>query len=296
MKESKKLSILAHGVLLFFTASAVFPFLLLIIASFTDNRWATANGFTLFPGKWSLEAYEYIARQWATIGHAYAMTFIVTIIGTAGSLLVTALFAYALSHTEYPGIKLMNFMCVFTMLFSGGIVATYYCWVNIFHVRDTLAALIFPNLFMTAFNVMLVRNYFRNSIPLSLIEAARIDGAGETKIFFQIVMPLSLPILATIGLLVGISYWNDWTNGLYYLTDRKGSDLFTIQIVLNKINENLNFLLKNASSLGITNLSGLPTTTARMAIAVVGILPVLAIYPFFQKYFVKGITLGGVKE
>ena len=299
MKIKEKTAVQGRGhVLLMVSAlAAVLPFLLMIVASFTDSDWATANGFSFFPGQWSLEAYEYIANQWQTIGQAYLMTFLVTIIGTALSLLVVCLFAYGVSHTNYPGMKLLNFLCVFTMLFNGGIVTSYYVWTNYFHIRDTFWALVLPNLLMSAFNVMLVKNYFKFSIPESLLEAARIDGAGEIRIFAKIVLPLSLPILATIGLMTAIAYWNDWTNGLYYLTDRGGSHLFTIQLVLNKINENINFLAQNASALGGgVDVSSLPATTARMAIAVVGILPILIAYPFFQRFFVKGIMLGGVKE
>ncbi|MFR6470441.1 MAG: carbohydrate ABC transporter permease, partial [Lachnospiraceae bacterium] len=175
-------------------------------------------------------------------------------------------------------------------------VASYYTWSQIFHIRNTLWALIFPGLMMNAFNVILVKNYFKFSVPASLIEAARIDGAGEIKIFFRIVLPLSTPILATIGLMTGLIYWNDWNNGLYYLSQREGGTYYTIQILLNQINENVQFLAKNASQMGITSVGSLPTTTVRMAIAVIGILPVLIVYPFLQKYFVKGITMGAVKE
>ena len=149
---------------------------------------------------------------------------------------------------------------------------------------------------MNAFNVILVKNYFRNSIPPSLVEAARIDGAGEIRIFRTIILPLSVPILATIGLMTGLIYWNDWNNGLYYLSQRQGSQYYTIQLLLNQINENVQFLAQNASQMAGVQVGSLPTTTVRMAIAVIGILPVLIVYPFLQKYFVKGITLGAVKE
>ncbi len=295
IKERTGVQIVAHVVMLFFAIAAVLPFILMTVASFTDNAWATSNGFSFFPEKWSLEAYRYISNQWQTIGHSYFMTILVTIVGTVLSLLVVCLFAYAVSH-DYPGMRVLNFLCVFTMLFSGGIVTSYYIWTKYFSIRNSFWALVLPNLLMSAFNVMLVKNYFKFSIPESLLEAARIDGAGEVRIFAKIVMPLSLPIVATIGLMTGIIYWNDWTNGLYFLTDRGGSQYFTIQMVLNKINENINFLAQNASALGSVNTSALPTTTTRMAIAVVGILPILIAYPFFQRFFVKGIMLGGVKE
>ena len=168
-------------------------------------------------------------------------------------------------------------------------------YVNIFHIRNTIWALIFPNVLMNAFNVILVRNYYINSIPNSLIEAARLDGAGEMAIYMRIIMPLSVPIIATIGLMTGLGYWNDWQNGLYYLTERGGSQYYTIQIVLNNINENIQVLTQSASALGGVSVR-MPSTTVRMAIATIGILPILVIYPFFQKYFVKGITLGGIKE
>lgn len=191
--------------------------------------------------------------------------------------------------------KILSFMLVFTMLFNGGLVATYYTYVNYIHIRDTIWAMVVPGLLMNAFNVILVRNYFKNSIPYSLIEAARLDGAGEFAIFSKIVMPLSVPIIATIGLMTGLAYWNDWQNGLYYLSARKGSQYYTIQVVLNNINENINALRQSAEITGVSNVQ-VPSTTARMAIATIGILPILIVYPFFQRYFVKGITLGGVKE
>lgn len=296
MKESTVWQFISNGVMALFTLCALLPFILLIIASFTDNTWATVHGFSFFPEEWSLGAYEYISSSWETIGRAYLMTAFVTVVGTALSMVVTSLFAYALSDRDLPGVKLLNFLCIFTMLFGGGIVASYYTWTQIFHIRNTIYALIFPSLMMNAFNVILVKNYFTFSVPASLVEAARIDGAGELKIFVKVVLPLSVPILATIGLMNGLIYWNDWNNGLYYLSVREGSKYYTIQLLLNQINENVQFLANNASKVAGVQVGSLPTTTVRMAIAVIGILPVLAVYPFLQKYFVKGITLGAVKE
>lgn len=293
MNNEKAWRVASHAVMILFSILAAAPFVLLVIGSFTDNQWATANGFSYFPKAWSVAAYQYIAGSFNTIGKAYLMTIIVTAIGTAGSILVTTTFAYMLSHTNLPGMKILNFLTIFTMLFSGGIVANFYVWVNLFHVRDTIWGLVLPSLFMNAFNVILVKNYYRTSVPDSLIEAARIDGAGEFRIFGKIVFPLSVPIIATIGLTTGIMYWNDWTNGLYYLTARNGSKFYTIQLVLNQINESISFLAQNSNS--VTQANTLPTTTARMAIAVVGVLPVIIIYPFFQKFFARGITMGAVK-
>lgn len=295
MKENRVVQILANTIMSILSLLAVLPFILLIISSFTDNSWALANGFSFLPDKWSMDAYLYIANKWESIGKAYLMTIVITLIGTTASLLITSMFAYGLSNERIPGNKIMSFLVIFTMLFNGGLVATYYTYVNIFHMRNTIWALILPGLLMNAFSLILVKNYFKNSIPESLLEAARIDGANEFLIYFKIVMPLSFPILATIGLMTSIAYWNDWQNGLYYLTEREGGQLYTIQVVLNSINENINFLSSNPGQ-SITSVTNMPSTTARMAIAVIGILPIMIAYPFFQKYFVKGITLGGVKE
>ena len=198
---------------------------------------------------------------------------------------------YGLSK-EIPGRRILNFFVVFTMLFNGGLVPTYLVYTKYLHLSNTIWALIIPSLLMNAFHVMLVRNYFSTSIPESLIESAKLDGASEMMIFRAIVLPLSKPIMATIGLMLALSYWNNWTNGLYYLDD---TSLYSIQNVLNAINNNI-IAINSVSNMGLAiNKSEIPALTARMAIAVIGILPMLCIYPFFQKYFVKGITIGAVK-
>lgn len=294
-KEYITTQVIAHIVCVIMSLIAVLPFILLIIGSFTDDAWATANGYSYFPGKWSLEAYKYILARWDVIGRAYVMSFVITILGTSLSLVITFLFAYAISQRRTPGMKILRFMLVFTMLFNGGLVSTYFIYTNVFHIRDTIWALIVPGYLMSAFNVILVRNYFMNSIPYSLIEAARLDGATEFGIFLKVVIPLSTPIIATIGLLTGLGYWNDWQNGMYYLTERRGNQYYTIQIVLNNINENIQ-TLRNAGSMMKGLSVKMPSVTIRMAIATLGVLPIFILYPFFQKYFIKGITIGGVKE
>lgn len=291
-KSQKRWSFGANIVLGTASFLAMMPFILLIIASFTAEEVALTDGYTYFPAKWSLAAYEYIIDQALMIGRAYGMTIIVTLIGTSVGIIMTALLAYMLAQKRLPGRKILNFYVVFTMLFNGGLVPTYIMYVKTFHLKNTIGALIIPNLLMNAFMIMLVRNYFENSIPEELYEAARIDGASEYYNFFHIALPLSVPILATVGLMTGIAYWNDWQNGMYYLDD-KGKQLYTIQNILNNINNNIAFLASNATT-GV-NLADLPTTTVRMAIAVVGILPILIVYPFFQKYFAKGLIMGAVK-
>ncbi len=291
-KGEKRMERAAHIVLILLCLLALIPFILLIIASFTDESVAITQGYSFFPEKFSLTAYEYILREWSQIGQAYLITIIVTVIGTVASVLFTTMYSYGLTVKNVPGLKLIFLLTLFTMLFNGGIVSTYYVYCNAIHIKNTIWALIIPNLMMSGFNVILVKNYIASNVPTELLEAAEIDGAGQFRIFFKIVVPLSTPIMATIGLMSGVTYWNDWNNGLYYITDSK---LYSIQQLLNQLNNNIQFLISNASSLSGVDMSSLPSATIRMAIAVVAIVPILLIYPFFQKYFARGITIGAVK-
>lgn len=250
-------------------------------------------GYSFFPKKVSLDAYSYLFEQGATIGRAYGITFFNTIVGTTCSLVVTSLLAYPLSRRDFPIRGLLAFLVFFTMIFNGGLVPTYLIYTQVFNIKNTMFALIFPSLLMSGFNVMIMKSYFGSSIPGEIIESGKIDGAGEFKIFYSIVMPLSLPILATVGLLVGVNYWNDWYNGLIYLTNPK---LFSIQNLLNRMLQDIQFLSSGAAGAeAAEQLGRIPATTIRMAIAVIGSLPVLIVYPFFQKYFAKGMTVGAVK-
>lgn len=292
VKTNKGWNISANIVMVLLSFLALAPFVLLIIASLTDEGVAMSFGYSYFPQKWSTSAYQYIASQAGRLGRAYMMTIIVTAVGTGVGVMITALLGYMLSNPALPGRKWLNLYVVFTMLFNGGLVPTYIMYVKTFAIKNTIFGLIVPNLLCSAFLVMLVRNYFENSIPRDLYEAARIDGASEFQTFFRVALPLSTPILATIGLMMGLAYWNDWQNGLYYLSDQS-ANLKTIQNILNDINTNIAYLASNSTA-GVS-VTDLPTQTARMAIAVVGILPILVIYPFFQKYFAKGITMGAVK-
>ena len=226
--------------------------------------------------------------KWELFGRGYLITIIVTVIGVVVCVVITLMFSYMLSRPGLPFKRLLSFFVIFTMLFNGGLVATYIMYSQTFHIKNTLFALILPNLLTNAFFITMVKNFFTSSIPMELIEAARIDGASEFRIFFTVAMPLSKPIIATLGLLVGVNYWNDWQNGMYYLDD---SRLYGIQNILNAINENTKYLMQAGGSGSV-----MPTETVRMAAAILGILPILIIYPFFQDYFVKGITMGAVKE
>jgi putative aldouronate transport system permease protein len=221
------------------------------------------------------------------------MTILVTVIGTVSNLAMTVLFAYPLSRRDLPYRNVLSFILFFTMLFNGGLVPTYMMYANTFHIKNTIFALLIPNLMMNAFYVIMMRSFFTTSIPESLIEAAKLDGASEMKILLQVILPLSKPMIVTLVLMVGLNYWNDWMNGMYYVTD---NSLNTIQMILNNMIQNVEFLSKSASVMGSdAAMIKMPTVGIRMAIAVIAVLPVMVIYPFLQKYFVKGIVVGGVK-
>lgn len=285
--------LILHLICILLCVACVAPFILLITSSLTQEATLMKNGYSFFPEVWSLESYAYIARKGATIFKAYGITVFVTVVGTVASIFITLLFAYPLSRKELPFRNVFSFFVFFTMLFNGGLIPTYMMYTGTFHIKNTIWALIIPSLLMNAFYVIMMRSYFTANIPDSLIEAARIDGAGEYLILFKVVVPLSVPMIATLALMVGLGYWNDWLNGLYYLTD---TSLFSIQNVLNKMVSDVQFLQTNASQItSSVDMSKLPSVGIRMAIAVIGAVPMLLIYPFFQKYFVKGIVVGGVK-
>lgn len=286
-KSSKRFLVLSHVMLIILSVFLAAPFVLLIISSFTEESTAVKYGYTFLPKMLSLDAYRYIFSNIGMFGKAFLITICVTVTGVIVSLLISSMMAYVLSRKGIPGGRILNFFVVFTMLFNGGLVATYLNYVQVFHIKNTYLALLIPNLLCNAFSIMMIKNYFQSSIPEELLEAARIDGASEMKIFLKIVIPLSKPILATVALIVGLAYWNDWQNGLYYLDN---TAMHGIQNVLNDMNSNAKYLMQFGTG-GAT----VPTTTVRMAIAVVGILPVLCVYPFFQDYFAKGITAGAVK-
>ncbi len=274
--------------------SALLPFILLAASSLTAEDHLLKYGYGFWPTKWSGYAYKYLfITNRAKILRAYGITFLITIVGTCLSLLIGPMLAWPLSRRDYSRARVMTFLVFFTMLFNGGMVPSYIMWSQIFHVKNTIWALIFPSLVFNAWYIILYKNNFASNIHPSLIEAAKLDGAGEYYIYFKIVLPLSLPILATIGLMVGIGYWNDWVNGLYYITDTK---LYSLQVLLNSILNNIKALATLSSTGSGSVVADLPSTSIRMAMAVVGTLPILILYPFFQKAFVAGITLGGVKE
>ena len=295
-KGEKAYQVGINIVLIIVTLIMILPIVLLFMCSITDENTLINNGYSFFPAKFGLTAYQYIWQNAGTVFRAYGLTIIVTVIGTAVTLVLTSLIAYPLSLKNLPGRPFFNFYVFFTMLFSGGLIPSYMMWSTTFHIKDTVFAQIVPTLLMSAMNVLLVRTYFSTSIPDALFEAAQIDGASLLTIFRCIVIPLGKPILVTVGTFSALGYWNDWTNGLYYIT--KATNLFGIQNLLNRMVSDLQFLSQNTSGLSTDAtqmLAQTPTTGVQMAIAFVAILPILILFPFLQKYYSKGISLGAVK-
>lgn len=277
-----------------FTIASLVPFLLVFMVSISSEDSILKNGYSLFPSRISFAAYEFLFNDFSEIAKAYGVTILSTVIGTIVSLLITALFAYPLSRPDLPFRRTLSFYIFFTMLFGGGMVPWYITYVNMFDMKNTIFAMIIPNLLLSAFNVLLMRSFFASSIPESVIESATIDGAGELKIFFKIVVPLSLPIMATIGLFNTLSYWNDWYNCMLFIDK---PELYNIQYLMTKTLTNIQYLLMKSNSTAQVGelLAKMPQETVRMALAVVGIAPLLFAYPFFQKYYISGITSGAVK-
>ena len=293
MTESKAFNRVSTVILTVLVILAMLPIVLIVVASFTAETTLIRDGYRFMPKELSLDAYYYMLKQGKIILRSYGVSFLVTFGGTAISVLLTTMLAYPMARKSFKYRNLLAFFVFFTMLFNGGIVPSYIMWTRFFHIKDTIWALMIPNYLVSAFNVILVKNYFQNSIPDSLIEAAQLDGAREFQIFVKVMLPLAVPTVATISLFTGIAYWNDWTNGLYYVNNEK---FYSIQQLLMKIMSNIQALRSNsnASLLG-TGAVDLPSTSVRMAMAVIGILPIVIIYPFVQKYLVKGVIVGAVK-
>jgi len=290
--NEKTEQIVIHVVLIVFTLGALLPFILMLASSLSSEQSIVTHGYNFWPREWSTYAYKYLfITNGKTILHSYLITMFITVFGTGLSLLITPMIAYALSRKDYKRAALVSFFVFFSIIFSGGVVPSYIMWTRLFNVKNTIWSLVFPNLLTNGFLIMIVKNFFTSNIHPAILEAAKIDGAGEWKIYYKIVMPLSLPILATVGLMIGLGYWNDWVNGLYYITN---TNLYSLQVLLSSILLNAQAMASMGGA--ATSAMTMPATTVRMAIAVIGVIPILALYPFFQKYFVKGIVLGGVKE
>mgnify|MGYP000065405005 CR=1 FL=1 len=293
-KKTKRYQFWINLILIVMTLTIILPFLLVFISSITDETVLIRNGYSFFPEKISFYAYQYIIRQGEKILRAYGVTILITVVGTFFNLMFSALLAYPLSVKTLPYRRQITFFVFFTMLFNGGLVPTYLMYVNYFHIKNTIWALIIPNLLLSANNVLMIRSYFMTSIPEALYEAAKIDGAGQLRIFAQIILPISKPIIATIALFAAFGYWNDWFQASLYISDK---NLQTLQSMLNNIQNNIEYIANNPyGGLSLQQYkASMPTESVRMAIAIIIVVPIACVYPFFQKYFISGLTIGSVK-
>lgn len=284
----------ANAVASLFTFLCVFPFLFVVIISFTDEASLNKNGYRIIPESWSLEAYRYVFQTGEQLFRSYGVTILVTVVGTVLSLILIATYAYAISRKSFKYRNFFSFFAFFTMLFNGGLVPTYIVVTQLLGIKDTVWALILP-LAANAFYIMIMRTFFITSVPDAIIESGKIDGASEFRIFVTLVLPLSLPGLATIGLFSTLGYWNDWFNALLYIDD---PNLVPLQSMLMRIESSMQFLLQNTSnpSINMGILQSLPQDTSRMAMVVLATGPIVLAYPFFQRYFIQGLTIGAVKE
>lgn len=292
MTEQKRTVRIATAITAVLVLITMIPILLLVVSSVMDEKEILREGYTLFPKAWSFDSYLYMIKQGTTISRAYGISIFSTVVGTTISVLITTMLAYPMARRSFRYRNVLSFFVFFTMLFNGGVVASYITWTRLMHVRDTIWAYILPNYLVTAFNVILVRNYYTNNIPESLIESAQLDGAGELMIFFKIMLPLAIPTVATVSLFTALTYWNDWINGLYFIND---SRMYGIQNYLIAIMNNIQALKSAASSTGMVINVELPSFSVRMALAVIGILPILVIFPFVQKHLIRGVVVGAVK-
>ena len=272
----------------------IIPFVLIISASFTDEQTLLDQGYKLIPSEFSLEAYKYVFRNPQQLIDSYKVTIIFSFVSTVLAVIVMSLLAYPLSRPNYKYKKPIMFFIFFTMLFSGGLVPTYIWITRYLHLGDTIWVYILPYL-VNAFNVVVIRTFFQG-LPVELTDAAKIDGASEMQTFFKIMLPLSKPVIATIALLTLLSRWNDWNTALLYI---KSSDLYSLQYLLQKILREVEFIQNMAESSPVAGIdmdtSQLPSETMRFAMCMVAAGPMLIVFPFFQKYFAKGLTVGAVK-
>ena len=291
----KPTNVLFNVILTVLSLLSLIPFIFVIIISLTDEESLAMNGYRFIPEKWSLHAYKYIIEAGESIIRSYGVTIFVTIVGTLLGLLLIGTYAYALSRKTYAFKYFFTKVITIPMLFSGGMIANYLIITKVLMLKDSVWALILP-LAMNSFNIIVMRTFFKTSIPDSVVESAKIDGASEWRLFFQIVIPMALPGLATIGLFLTLGYWNDWFNAMMYIDNQ---DWIPLQYLLIKIESSIDFLASNKAMMGVEGIqaaANMPKETIKMAIVVISTLPIIFAYPFFQRYFVNGLTIGAVKE
>lgn len=288
---SKKTNLFFNILLFIGCLLTILPLWIIVVASISSEVALTTYGYRLWPVEFSLNAYTYLFREGSVMITAYKNTLIATVTGTILSTLTVGLYAYALSRRDFKFRKFFTFFSFFTMLFSGGMVSYYNICRSFLGLKNTVWALFLP-LSFSAYWVIIMRTFYNSNVPEEVIESARIDGSGEWRTLVQIVAPLAIPGYATVALFSAVGLWNDFRQCLL-LND--SSEFYNLQYTIYQTMSNLRFLKENASKMGGVNVSNLPAETFRMAMAVVTVGPIILAYPFFQKYFIKGLTVGAVK-
>ena len=292
---SKRSEVVIHAFFIFYAALCILPLILVLSISLSDETTVIANGYRFIPETFSVSAYEFLFKDMDQIIRSYGVSIFVTVVGTLISVALTACYAYPLSRSDLPYRGFFAFFIFFTMLFNGGLVPWYLVYVNLLDLKNTIWVLIMPML-MSPFFVLVMRTFFASSIPMSILESARVDGAGEFRTFVRIVLPLSLPVLATVALFSTLNYWNDWYLSMIFISDNK---TISLQYLMYRTLLDIQYLTSNSNVASQISSQGgmldLPNKTLQMAMAVVGIGPIVLAYPFFQRYFIKGLTVGAVK-
>lgn len=291
MKKTKDyvaMQIISYSVIGIMSLLAFIPFLMLLIGSFSSEHSIVNYGYSLFPKEWSINAYKLIFQNPQRMLNAYGVTIFVTVVGTATSLFFSNMAAYVMFRKEVKYRNVLSFFLFFTTLFNGGLLPYFMLISNYLHLQNNILVLILSPMF-SVFNILILRNFIKGSVPDALIESAKIDGAGEFRIFIQIVMPLCKPAIASIGLFTALIYWNDWWTPMMFI---QKESLFPLQYTLYQIISSVNFSSQMVSSMPMLNM---PKESLKLAMTVVATGPILFAYPFVQKYFVKGITIGSVK-
>ncbi len=286
-------NIIFNLIFLFLAILCVIPLLFVFSISITDEEAIRANGYQLIPQVLSASAYEFLWNERITILRAAMMSVLVTVIGTIISIALNTSMGYVVSRRNFKLKQIYTWLIFVPMVFNGGMLANYVVVSNILGLNNNIWALILP-LACSAFSVTICRTFFRTTVPDSIIESAKIDGAGQFRIWSRIVLPISKPVMATIGMFAAFGYWNDWFQASLYIQDSK---LQTLQSLLNKMQKNIEYIANNPyGGVSLQQYKSMPTESVRMAIAIVIILPIACTYPFFQKYFISGLTIGSVKE
>ena len=292
---SKRSGVVIHAFFIFYAALCILPLILVLSISLSDETTVIANGYRFIPETFSVSAYEFLFKDMDQIIRSYGVSIFVTVVGTVISVALTACYAYPLSRSDLPYRGFFAFFIFFTMLFNGGLVPWYLVYVNLLDLKNTIWVLIMPML-MSPFFVLVMRTFFSSSIPMSILESARVDGAGEFRTFVRIVLPLSLPVLATVALFSTLNYWNDWYLSMIFISDNK---TISLQYLMYRTLLDIQYLTSNSNVASQISSQGgmldLPNKTLQMAMAVVGIGPIVLAYPFFQRYFIEGLTVGAVK-